>query len=66
MIPFDVYLAMKYIAYSPLERYLLFKISDDSLLDLSLVCENYLLNQTERGYETLKMYKSLNKTFSNI
>ncbi len=66
MIPFDVYLAMKYIAYSPLERYLLFKISDDSLLHLSLVCENYLLNQTERGYETLKIYKSLSKTFSNI
>lgn len=58
LIPHNVYKAMEYIAISPLERFLLFKVPDDCLAILSQACENYLLMQTERSFETLRIYKS--------
>lgn len=56
--------AMRYISVCPSKRLLSFNLNDLYSPEFSFICENYLLNQTERGYETLKIYKSMNNTFN--
>ncbi len=50
--------AMRYVTFSPLERFLSFSLPNEEAFGFSAVCENYLLHQLERGFETLKYYKS--------
>ncbi len=52
-------LAARYICSSPIERFLSFKLSEDHAPALCDFCEKYLLFFAERGFETLKYYKSL-------
>lgn len=53
--------AMRYITSSPQSKFLSFTLDDAFLPELSFICENYLINMTERNYETLKIYKSMAK-----
>lgn len=52
-------LAAKYICTSPIERFMSFKLTDDHSTFLCDFCEKYLLFFAERGFDTLKYYKSL-------
>ena len=51
--------AMRHIVFSQLEKLYNFKMSDESLQDLSYVTEMYLKIKTERKYKTLDFYNSL-------
>lgn len=51
--------AMRHIVYAPLEKCFSFSLSEDSLRELSHVCERFLLAQVDRGFKTLDFYHSL-------
>ena len=51
--------ALRYISSCDLKRLFSFRISDDSLKELSDIAETYLLTQLERGFFTLDFYKSM-------
>lgn len=51
--------AMRYIVFCDLKRLLAFRISEESMLQLSSITEAYLTTQLERGFPTLDFYKSL-------
>ena len=55
----DVLEAMLHICLADSKRFLSFKIDKSYAGELSFICENYLINKTERTYETLKIYKSI-------
>ncbi len=58
--------AMKYIISSSISRFLFFNIDDNATAELGFVCENYLLNQTERNFKTLGVYKSVHNDLSRL
>ena len=55
----DVCLALKYISNAPSNAFLSFKLSEALCGEFAFVCENYLIHNTERNYETLRIYKSI-------
>lgn len=59
------FLAMRHIIYSDLENFFSFDLRGNSLKCLVYICEEYVLEQTERTYSTLEFYKSI-QTSENI
>lgn len=53
------YTAMCYCISSELPKLFMFNLGEQSLKQLSYVCENYLLYHTEKGFGTLDFYKKL-------
>lgn len=51
--------AMRYILWAKLEKFLSFSIEESELKSFSLVCERYLLNHLEHGFNSLDFYKSM-------
>jgi len=51
--------AMRFICFCPPKKLFSFKVSDQSLDELSHVSESYLVTQLERSFSTLDFYKSL-------
>ncbi len=49
--------AMRHIVYSNFEQIYSFPLSAESCKKLSLICEKYILCQTERSYTSLDFYK---------
>lgn len=52
--------AMRHICYSELKKLYSFTLTDDCERNLAAVCEKYLLCQTDRFYQTLNFYHTLN------
>ena len=52
--------AMRHIIYSKLEKIFLFKISQSSASELSLICEKYVLQHIDYKFKSLAFLKSLN------
>ncbi len=61
----DVLEAMLHICLSDSKRFLSFKIDESFSNELSFICENYIINKTERTYDTLKIYKSIVNSLNN-
>lgn len=61
-LSYPVIQAMRFICESELSRFLSFRLDKSFLNELSLVTEKYLLYRTERGFETLKIYKNMAKS----
>ena len=59
MIDRTVLAGMRHIIYSDFEKLFAFSIPEQSVKSLSLVCERFLLAQTERSYPALEFYHSL-------
>lgn len=57
--------AMKTVSESDIKKFLAFSLDEPYRKDFCTVCESYLLHQTERGYETLKIYKNMIRTIQN-
>ncbi len=51
--------AMRHIIYAPIDRLFSFTISDETLRNLGIISENYLLNQLGKDFKALEMYRSL-------
>ena len=51
--------AMAYAVFAPLEKIFSFNISDTDLDFFCRACEEYLLNQLERGFKSLDFYKEV-------
>lgn len=60
-LPVDrtVLAAMRYIIYSPFDRLFHFSLPDDAAKELTRVTERFLLEQTDRHFNTLDFYHSL-------
>jgi len=54
--------ALRHITQCPLSKLFSFSLGEDSLRELTGLCESYLLTQLERGFYTLDFYKSLKLT----
>lgn len=50
---------LRFIAAAPIKRFLSFEAEGAVAAQLGAVCENYLCNQLERGFETLDFWHSL-------
>ena len=61
-LPKAVLESMRYVCACKLPRLLSFGLGEQFKSDFAFICENYLLYQTERSYETLKIYKSMSNT----
>lgn len=63
---FDPYLqaVLQHIALSDPKRYLLFSVNDRQLKDLGKLCELYICNQLERGFETLNFWHEMRRRYS--
>lgn len=48
--------ALRYIVYSDFEKIFSFSLGDNSLPVLCEICEEYLLNKTQRKFKTLEFY----------
>lgn len=57
--PPPVLSAMRHIVFSELEKLFFFKISDEAAAQLGVLCESYLLAQTDHTYKSLEIYKQL-------
>jgi hypothetical protein len=57
---------MRYICDSELSRFLSFRLESLFWKELSVITEKYLLYRTERGFETLKIYKNMAKSIGEI
>ena len=55
-------IALGYCIYSPIEKIFSFKIPDEDMHLFSRACEEYLLNQLERSFNTLEFYHSVKPT----
>ncbi len=64
-IKYKTLLCMQYICGSSVSKFLSFRTSDDCLRELSVLCENYLIFQTERTFSTLKFYKDMFYTLNS-
>ncbi len=53
--------AMRHIVFSELDKLFAFTLNEENMKELSYVCENYLLIQTQHKYKTLDFYNSLFK-----
>ncbi len=51
--------ALRYIAYAPLNKYMLFKIPPEDLNILSAFAEKYLISHLEHSFSSLKYYKNI-------
>lgn len=51
--------AMRHIVYGDPKRLFSFQLDEESLKQLSGVCEAYLMTQLERGFRTLDFYKQI-------
>lgn len=51
--------AARFVASAPLPRFVSFRLDERDAPDFSELCEQYLLFHAERGFDTLKYYKSL-------
>lgn len=56
--------AMRHIVYGDPKRLFSFQLDQDSLAQLSGVCEAYLMTQLERGFSTLDFYKQMRRSIS--
>ena len=54
-------IALGYCVYSPIEKIFSFKISDEDMSLLARAAEEYILNQLERSFPTLKFYKEVKR-----
>ena len=52
------------IASLPVNRYLFFNIDASLTADFNFFCERYILHKTERGFNTLKIYKDISNSLS--
>lgn len=59
MITQSTLAAMRYVVYSPIEKFLSFTLDEDELYTFSRVCETYLVNHIEHKFFTLDFYKDL-------
>ncbi len=57
-------LAMRNILEQPSQRLVSFNLSQEYSEEFAFLCENYLINQTERNYQTLRIYKSMQNTLN--
>ena len=57
----SVLAAMRYVISAPPKKVFSFSVEGDSLRDFSSVCEKYLTNQLERGFNALEFYKRVIK-----
>ena len=55
-------IALGYCIYSPIEKIFSFKIPNEDMHLFSRACEEYLLNQLERSFNTLEFYHSVKPT----
>ncbi len=51
--------AARFVASAPLSRFVSFRLDERDAPDFSELCEQYLLFHAERGFDTLKYYKSI-------
>jgi len=58
-LSYPVIQAMRFICESELSRFLSFRLHETFRNEFSLITEKYLLYRTERGFETLKIYKNM-------
>jgi hypothetical protein len=65
-VSYPVIQAMRYICDSELSRFLSFRLESSFWNELSVITEKYLLYRTERGFETLKIYKNMAKSIGEI
>lgn len=56
---------MREISESDVKKLLSFRLDEPYRKDFCAICESFLIHQTERGYETLKIYKSMERTMQN-
>ncbi len=52
--------ALRYLAYADLEKMFSFNLSGNSLINLSKICEKYMLYHTKQNYKTLDFLNTLN------
>ncbi len=55
-ISLSVVTAMRYVSFSDFDKIFSFTLSNDSLTDFCSICEEYLLNKTQRKFKTLEFY----------
>lgn len=58
-LSFAALTAARYVAIAPIARFLSFRLAEEEASDFCELAEHYLLFLAERGFETLKYYKSL-------
>ncbi len=58
-LSFAALTAARYVAISPVSRFINFRLAEEQASDFCDLAENYLLFLAERGFDTLKYYKSL-------
>ncbi len=58
-LSFAALTAARYVAIAPLARFLSFRLAEQETVDFCELAEHYLLFHAERGFQTLKYYKSL-------
>ncbi len=51
--------AARFVTKAEIARFVSFKLAESEAFDFCELCERYLLYQAERGFDTLKYYKSL-------
>jgi len=51
--------AMRYVSQSEISKFLSFRLDEDTGAEFAFICENYLINQVERSFDTLRFYKSM-------
>ena len=51
--------AMRYILDAKIEKFLSFSIDESELKNFSIICEKYLLNHLEHGFQSLDFYKTM-------
>lgn len=53
--------AMRYILYSPLKRFCLFRLDEEAAGELGRICQSYLLHHLGRSFDTLEFYREVEK-----
>ncbi len=64
-ISFPTLCAMRSIAEQPSQKLVSFNLAQEFSEEFTFICENFLINQTERNYQTLRIYKSMQNTLNN-
>ena len=55
-ISLSVVTAMRYVSFSDFDKIFSFSLNDESLASFCSICEEYLLNKTQRKFKTLEFY----------
>lgn len=58
-LSFAALTAARYVAIAPVSRFVSFRLAEEEAPDFCALAEEYLLFLAERGFDTLKYYKSL-------